>query len=161
MGAIGIDLGTNNVLLCDKKKGIFLRQPSVVVIDRESDGVIAVGRSAQEILERTPSGIYAAKPIHEGKIFDPEIGSTLLRALLKPYNLHRIAKPDFIFTVPSNISQLEERALIEIGQSAGARRVYLVESVLASAIGAKMDFYKPEGRAIVDIGAGVCNIGRT
>lgn len=159
MGTIGIDLGTSNVLLCEKKKGIFVRQPSVVALNHATGKVIAVGTTAQQMLERTPESISAVSPIQNGRIADPEMCKILLKNILDNNSVHKIRKPDVIFAVPSDITPLEERTMIEIGFAIGARKTYLVESVLAAAIGAGIDFEKPEGRAVIDLGGGICNIG--
>ncbi len=158
-GAVGIDLGSSTTVIFEKKKRIILRQPSVIAAERESGEILAFGKEAEKMLGRTPDNICALMPIRSGVVSDFEMCVRLLREYMKPICAHRLTRPDVIFSVPSSISLLEERALIDAAVSAGAKRVFLTESVFAAAIGAGVDFSKPEGRAVLDIGGGTCDIG--
>lgn len=157
--AIGIDFGTGSILIHLKNKGIVIREPSVAAIDLETGKIAALGTQAELMIGRTPGSYRAFSPISEGVISDFEISKLMLRSYIQKLCRFRLIRPDMIFSVPSCISSLEERALVDAALYAGARQVYLVESVLASAIGAGINFSGPEGRAVIDIGAGTCNIG--
>ena len=157
--AIGIDLGSSTIQIFEKRKGIILREPSVLAVDRKSGKIIAMGTQAEQMLGRTPGSISALKPIKGGVISDYAMRREMLAAYLKKICAHRLTKPEVVFAVPASITQLEERALLDAGSASGARRVFLVESVLAAAIGAGIDFSRPEGRAVLDIGGGSCDLG--
>ena len=156
--ALGIDLGSSSILIFERKKGIVLREPSVLAVERENGRIIAIGREAEQMLGRTPGSISALKPIKGGVISDYEMCREMLCVYMKKICAHRLTKPEVIFAVPASITQLEERALLDAGAAAGARRVFLVETALAAAIGAGLDFSRPEGRAILDIGGGSSDI---
>lgn len=152
--ALGIDLGSSSIRIYDRKKGIILREPSVLAVERESGRIIEIGRQAELMLGRTPESISALKPVKGGVISDYEMCREMLGVYMKKICAHRLTKPEVIFAVPASITQLEERALLDAGSAAGARRVFLVEAALAAAIGAGIDFSRPQGRAVLDIGGG-------
>ena len=155
---IGIDLGTASILVYVKGKGVVLREPSVVAIDKNTGKLLKVGTEAQQMLGRTPGNIVAIRPLREGVISDYDMTERMLREFI-----HKVAgvsffKPRVIICVPSGITEVEERAVIDAGIQAGARRVYLIEEPVAAAIGAGIDIAKPDGHMIVDIGGGTTDI---
>lgn len=156
---IGIDLGTASVLVYVKGKGIVLNEPSVVAMDKTTGKLLKVGAEAQAMLGRTPGNIIAIRPLREGVISDYDMTERMLREFI-----HKVAgvsffKPRVIICVPSGITEVEERAVIQAAMEAGARRVYLIEAPLAAALGAQLDITAPEGRMVVDIGGGTTDIG--
>lgn len=156
---IGIDLGTANILVMIKGKGIVLREPSVISIDNNTGTVIAVGNEAKEMLGRTPKEINAIRPIKDGVIADFTATKLLLKNIMekvcKKYNAIR---PRVIVGVPSGITEVEERAVEESIIHAGAREVYLIEEPMAAAIGAGIQIEEPSGNIIVDIGGGTTEV---
>ena len=156
---IGIDLGTANILVTIKGKGIVVREPSVISIDVKTGGIIATGFEAKEMIGRTPKEINAIKPLKDGVIADFTATKLLLKNLLervcKRYNAIR---PRVIVGVPSGITEVEERAVEEAVMRAGAREVYLIEEPMAAAIGANLDVAEPSGNIIVDIGGGTTEV---
>ena len=156
---IGIDLGTANILVTIKGKGIVLREPSVISIDNNTGTVIAVGNEAKEMLGRTPKEINAIRPIKDGVIADFTATKLLLKNIMekvcKKYNAIR---PRVIVGVPSGITEVEERAVEETIIHAGAREVYLIEEPMAAAIGAGIQIEEPSGNIIVDIGGGTTEV---
>lgn len=155
---IGIDLGTATVLVFIKGKGIVLREPSVVALDKESGRLLKVGTEAQKMLGRTPGNIVAIRPLREGVISDYDMTERMIKEFLKKIVGFRLSKPRIVICVPSGITEVEERAVIDAGKQAGARRVYLIEEPVAAAIGAGIDISKPEGHMVVDIGGGTTDI---
>ncbi len=151
---IGIDLGTANVLVYEEGKGVVLREPSVVAVDKNSGKVLQVGSAARNMLGRTPGNIVAVRPLRDGVISDYEMTEKMLEQFLKKIERFALIKPRVIVSVPSGVTEVEERAVIQATMEAGARRVYLIEEPLAAALGAKLDFSGPEGRMIVDFGGG-------
>ena len=156
---IGIDLGTANILVTVKGKGIILREPSVVSVDTKTGEVIATGLEAKEMLGRTPKEIHAIRPLKDGVIADFTATKLLLKNILsrvcKRYNAIR---PRVIVGVPSGITEVEERAVEETIIHAGAREVYLIEEPMAAAIGAGIEIDEPSGNIIVDIGGGTTEV---
>lgn len=156
---IGIDLGTANILVTIKGKGIVFREPSVIAIDNKTGAVIAVGTEAKEMLGRTPKEISAIRPIKDGVIADFTATKLLLKNIMekvcKKYNAIR---PRVIVGVPSGITEVEERAVEETIIHAGAREVYLIEEPMAAAIGAGIQIEEPSGNIIVDIGGGTTEV---
>ena len=156
---IGIDLGTANILVTIKGKGIVFREPSVIAIDNKTGTVIAVGTEAKEMLGRTPKEISAIRPIKDGVIADFTATKLLLKNIMekvcKKYNAIR---PRVIVGVPSGITEVEERAVEETVIHAGAREVYLIEEPMAAAIGAGIQIEEPSGNIIVDIGGGTTEV---
>ena len=155
---IGIDLGTASILVFVQGKGVVLREPSVVAMDKNSGKLLKVGADAQAMLGRTPGNIVAIRPLREGVISDYDMTERMLREFIHKVSSFRIFKPRVVICVPSGITEVEERAVIDAGIQAGARRVYLIEEPLAAAIGAGIDITKPDGHMIVDIGGGTTDI---
>ena len=156
---IGIDLGTASVLVFIKGKGVVLQEPSVVALDKNSGRLLKVGKEAQEMLGRTPGNIVAIRPLREGVISDYDMTERMLREFIHKVNGgFQLFKPRVIICVPSGITEVEERAVVDAGIQAGARRVYLIEEPVAAAIGAGIDIAKPDGHVVVDIGGGTSDI---
>jgi len=155
---IGIDLGTASVLVFIKGKGIVLREPSVVAVDKSTGKLVGIGQEAQHMLGRTPGNIVAIRPLREGVISDYEMTERMVKAFIKKVSKFRLFKPNIVICVPSGITEVEERAVIDAGMQTGAKRVYLIEEPVAAAIGAGIDISKPNGNMVVDIGGGTCDI---
>ena len=155
---IGIDLGTASILVYVKGKGVVLREPSVVAIDKNTGKLLKVGTEAQQMLGRTPGNIVAIRPLREGVISDYDMTERMLKEFIKKVTSFRLFKPRVVICVPSGITEVEERAVIDAGIQAGARRVYLIEEPVAAAIGAGIDIAKPDGHMVVDIGGGTADI---
>ncbi|MBR3673186.1 MAG: rod shape-determining protein [Clostridia bacterium] len=156
---IGIDLGTANILVTLKGKGIVLNEPSVVAIDKKTGNILATGYEAKEMLGRTPQEIRAVRPMKDGVIADFTGTQLMLKNILaKVCQRYSIGKPRVIVGVPSGITEVEERAVEESVLYAGAREVYLIEEPMAAAIGANMDVAEPSGNIIVDIGGGTTEV---
>lgn len=156
---IGIDLGTANILISVKGKGIVLREPSVVAIDKKTEEILATGYEAKEMLGRTPENIRAVRPMKDGVIADFTATQLMLKQMLKKvcqrYNAKR---PRVVVGVPSGITEVEERAVEESVMQAGAKEVYLIEEPMAAAIGAGLNIAEPTGSMIVDIGGGTTEV---
>ena len=156
---IGIDLGTANILVTVKGKGIVLNEPSVVAIDRKTGVIVATGTEAKEMLGRTPEQIKAVRPLKDGVIADFTATQLMLKNIIqkvdKRFNLGR---PRVVVGVPSGITEVEERAVEESVLQAGAKEVYLIEEPMAAAIGASLDVAEPSGSIIVDIGGGTTEV---
>ena len=155
---IGIDLGTASILVFVKGKGIVLCEPSVVAIDKNTGKTLAIGAEAQSMLGRTPGNIIAVRPLREGVISDYEMTEKMIKHFIKKALGFRLFKPNVVICIPSVITEVEERAVIDAGEQAGARRVYLIEEPVAAAIGAGIDIAKPDGHMVVDIGGGTADI---
>ncbi len=156
---IGIDLGTANILVTLKGKGIILNEPSVVAINRKTQNIVATGEEAREMLGRTPEEIKAVKPLKDGVIADFTATQLLLKNIIERIaQRYNIGKPRVVVGVPSGITEVEERAVEESVLQAGAREVYLIEEPMAAAIGANMDIAEPNGNIIVDIGGGTTEV---
>lgn len=156
---IGIDLGTANILVTLKGKGIILNEPSVVAIDMKNKNILATGHEAKEMLGRTPEQIQAVKPLKDGVIADFTATQLMLKNILyKVCQRYNIGKPRVVVGVPSGITEVEERAVEESILQAGAKEVYLIEEPMAAAIGASMDIAEPSGNIIVDIGGGTTEV---
>ena len=155
---IGMDLGTASVLIYIKDKGIVLNEPSVVALDKNTGKLLKVGADAQAMLGRTPGNIIAIRPLREGVISDYEVTERMIKEFLHKVMGFQLFKPRIIICVPSGITEVEERAVIDAGIQAGARRVYLIEEPVAAAIGAGIDITQPEGHMIIDIGGGTSDI---
>ena len=156
---IGIDLGTANIIVTLKGKGIVLKEPSVIAIEKKSGNILATGREAKEMLGRTPTEIKAVRPMKDGVIADLTGTQMLLKNILsKVCQRYSIGKPRVIVGVPSGITEVEERAVEESVLYSGAREVYLIEEPMAAAIGANMDVAEPSGNIIVDIGGGTTEV---
>lgn len=156
---IGIDLGTANILVTLKDKGIILNEPSVVAIDKATGEIVAIGNEAKEMLGRTPEKINAIRPLKDGVIADFTATKALLKTIVqkvcKRYNIARLRA---VVGVPSGITEVEERAVEEAIIQAGAREVYLIDEPIAAAIGAGIEIAEPNGNIIVDIGGGTTEV---
>lgn len=156
---MGIDLGTANILVTLKGKGIILNEPSVVAIDKKTNTIIATGREAKEMLGRTPEKIKAVRPINDGVIADFTATQMLLKnivqKLCKKYNIGKLRT---VVGVPSGITEVEKRAVEESILQAGAKEVYLIEEPIAAAIGAGLEIAEPNGNIVVDIGGGTTEV---
>ena len=155
---LGIDLGTANVLVYAEGKGIVLREPAVVAIDKNTGKVLQVGSAARNMLGRTPGNVVAVRPLRDGVISDYEMTEKMLAQFLKKIIRYSLVKPRVVVCVPSGVTEVEERAVIGAAMEAGARRVYLIEEPFAAALGAQMDLSAPNGRMVVDIGGGTTDI---
>ncbi len=155
---LGVDLGTANVLVYADGKGIVLREPSVVAVDKNNGRIIQVGAAAQNMMGRTPGNVVAIRPLKNGVISDYEMTERMLALFFRKAIKHAFLKPRVIVSVPSSITEVEERAVISAAMEAGARRVYLIEEPLAAALGAGLDLSAPEGHMVVDIGGGTTDI---
>ncbi len=156
---IGIDLGTANMLVTLKGKGIVLKEPSVVAINKNSGNIVATGVEAKEMLGRTPEQIKAVRPLKDGVIADFTATQLMLRNILeKVCKKYNVGRPRVVVGVPSGITEVEERAVKESVLQAGAREVYLIEEPMAAAIGANLDVSEPSGSIVVDIGGGTTEV---
>lgn len=154
---IGIDLGTNSVLVCVPGKGIVINEPSVVAIDSFSKAV-AFGNDAKNMLGRTPKNLTAVKPLRNGVISDCSVTELMLKHFIAKAKSRHIFKPSVVICIPCLASEVEKRAVTDAAANAGARRVKLIKEPIAAAIGAGIDINKPCGRMVVDIGGGSCDI---
>lgn len=156
---LGIDLGTANILVTLKGKGIILQEPAVVAIDIRTGNILATGNEAKEMLGRTPEEIKAVKPLKDGVIADFSATRLMLKNLLdKISERYKVKKPRVVIGVPCGITEVEERAVEESAMYAGAREVYLIEEPMAAAIGCGLDIAEPSGNIIVDIGGGTTEV---
>lgn len=155
---VGIDLGTASILVYVKGKGVVLKEPSVVAIDQYSNKFLAVGEEARRMLGRTPGNIVAIRPLKNGVISDYEITERMLRYFIKKTVRKSIFKPRIIVCVPSGITDVERRAVVEACQHAGAIKTYIIEEPIAAAIGAGIDITEPDGNMIIDIGGGTTDV---
>ncbi len=156
---IGIDLGTATVLVYVKGRGIVLKEPSVVAIDKNTDKVLKVGRDAQQMLGRTPGNITALRPLRDGVISQYEITLKMIQHFIKKAcGNSAFFRPRVIICVPSGITEVEERAVVDAATQAGAKRTYLIEEPVAAAIGGGIDISQPNGHMIVDIGGGTTDV---
>ena len=151
---IAIDMGTADVLVYVRGKGVQVREPTIVAVDKYTGKLLKVGREAQKMLGRTPASIVPIHPIANGVISDYDMTVAMLRELIGRVTSFSLFKPRVLLTVPGSISGVEERALIDAAVEAGARKVYLVESAVATATGAGVDVSKPDGHLVIDIGGG-------
>lgn len=158
---IGIDLGTATVLVYIKGKGIVLREPSVVAIDKNTNRLLAVGEEARKMLGRTPGNIVAIRPLRDGVISDYQVTERMLKYFLNKVcsrGLFRLFKPRVMICVPSGVTEVEKRAVEDAAIQAGARKTYLIEEPIAAAIGAGIDITKACGSMVVDVGGGTTDI---
>ena len=156
---IGIDLGTANVLVYIKGKGIVLREPSVVAVDKDTNQVLAVGEEAHQMIGRTPGNIVAIRPLREGVIADYDITESMLRHFIeKVVGRSFVFRPRIMICIPSGVTMVEQRAVQEAAEQAGARHTQLIEEPLAAALGAGLDISEPCGSMVVDIGGGTTDI---
>lgn len=156
---IGIDLGTANVLIYIKGRGIVLNEPSIVVIDTETNKVIAVGEEAREMLGRTPEKVKAVKPMKDGVIADFELTEIMLNYFINKIKARSLfSRPRILICCPTNITPVEKNAIKEAAERTGARKVFIEEEPKVAAIGAGMDISKPSANMVIDIGGGTTDI---
>jgi rod shape-determining protein MreB len=156
---LAIDLGTANTLVYIKGKGIIINEPSVVAIEKKSSKILAVGADAKRMLGRTPGSIVATRPMKDGVIADFEIAEKMLKYFItKAHNRSTFVRPRIVISVPSRITQVEQRAVRDSAELAGAREVYLIEEPIAAAIGAGLPIAEPSGNMVVDIGGGTTDV---
>ena len=155
---IGIDLGTATVIAYVKGKGIVLREPAVVAVDNNTGNVLAVGQEARRMLGRTPGNIVATRPLKDGVISDYTVTEKMLKYFINKIGGKSIFAPRIMICIPSQVTEVEKKAVIDAASQAGARKVYLIEEPIAAAIGAGIDISKPCGNMIVDIGGGTTDI---
>ncbi|WP_424245719.1 rod shape-determining protein MreB [Elusimicrobium posterum] len=156
---MGMDLGTANTLICIKEKGIVLREPSVVAVDRQTGEVRAVGAKAKQMLGRTPANIVAVRPLRNGVIADFEVTQEMIRYFIRKIHKRKtLIHPRIVIGIPSDITGVERRAVEDAARQAGAREVFLVDEPMASAIGADLPIAEPHASMIVDIGGGTTEV---
>lgn len=156
---VGIDLGTANVLVNIKGKGIVLDEPSVVAINKDTGDILAVGEEARQMLGRTPGNIVAVRPLRDGVVSDYDITERMLKYFIKKScGTSRFFKPKIMVCVPSGVTEVEKRAVREAAIEAGGKDVFLMEEPVAAAIGAGLDISKPDGTMVIDIGGGTTDI---
>ena len=156
---VGIDLGTSSVLVYVRGKGIVLREPSVVAVERITGRILAVGEEARRMLGRTPGSIIAIRPLKDGVISNFDITERLLHHFLKKVvGSHIFFKPRVVVCVPSGVTEVEKRSVIDATEEAGARHTFLIEEPIAAAIGAGIDISEPRGSMVLDIGGGTTDI---
>jgi cell shape determining protein, MreB/Mrl family len=156
---LAIDLGTANTLVYAKNKGIVVREPSIVAVNKINNHVEAVGREAKEMLGRTPGNIVAIRPMKDGVIADFEVTEKMIKYFIeKAHGRRFLVKPRIVISVPSEITQVEKRAVKDSALRAGATEVYLIEQAMAAAIGAGLPITDPTGNMIVDIGGGTTDV---
>jgi len=156
---MGIDLGTANTLVYVKGKGIIIREPSVVALKEKDKKILAVGNEAKNMIGRTPGNIKAVRPMKDGVIADFDVTETMLRHFIrKAHKRNRLVRPRIIICVPSGVTEVEKRAVIDAALQAGARSAFLIEEPMAAAIGAGLPIHEPTGNMIVDIGGGTTEV---
>ncbi|WP_112182181.1 MULTISPECIES: rod shape-determining protein [Paraliobacillus] len=156
---IGIDLGTANVLIHVKGKGIVLDEPSVVAMDRTTGRVLEVGDAARRMVGRTPGNIEAIRPLKDGVIADFDVTEAMLKYFINKINVRGfLSKPRMLICCPTNITKVEQKAIKEAAEKSGGKRVYLEEEPKVAAIGAGMDIFQPSGNMVVDIGGGTTDV---
>jgi rod shape-determining protein MreB len=155
---IGIDLGTANILVYVKGKGVVLNEPSVVAISDDDNRLVAVGEEAREMIGRTPGNVRAIRPMRDGVIADYLITEAMLRYVINKVARVRLFKPDVMISVPSGVTSVEKRAVRDAALKAGAKEAFLIEEPLAAAIGANVPIAGPSGNMIIDIGGGTSEI---
>lgn len=156
---IGIDLGTANVLIHVKGKGIVLNEPSVVAIEKQSNKVLAVGEEARQMVGRTPGNIIAIRPMKDGVIADFDVTEAMLRHFINKLNVKGfLSKPRILICCPTNITSVEQKAIRQAAEKSGGKKIFLEEEPKVSAIGAGMDIFQPSGNMVVDIGGGTTDV---
>lgn len=156
---LGIDLGTATVLVYVKGKGVLLKEPSVVAINKNNNKVLAVGEEARRMIGRTPGNIIAVRPLRDGVISDYDITEKMLKEFIKKAcGKGRVIAPKVMVCIPCQATEVEKRAVIDAAINSGAKKVHLIEEPLAAAIGVGLDITKPDGHMIVDIGGGTTDI---
>ncbi|WP_433745298.1 rod shape-determining protein [Falsibacillus pallidus] len=156
---IGIDLGTANVLIHVKGRGIVLNEPSVVAIDKNTNKVLAVGEEARRMVGRTPGNIVAIRPLKDGVIADFDVTESMLKHFINKLNVKGfLSKPRILICCPTNITSVEQKAIKEAAEKSGGKKIYLEEEPKVAAIGAGMDIFQPSGNMVVDIGGGTTDV---
>lgn len=156
---MGIDLGTATVLVYIKGKGVILKEPSVVAIDRNNNRVLAVGEEARKMIGRTPGNIVAIRPMRDGVISDYDITEKMLKHFIKKAcGKRRLSAPRVVICVPCEATEVERRAVEDAARNAGAKKVHLIEEPLAAAIGAGLDITRASGNMVIDIGGGTTDV---
>ena len=157
---LGVDLGTSNVLIYADGKGIVVREPSVVAVDRNTGKILQVGAAARNMMGRTPGNVVAMHPLKDGIISDHEMTVEMLKAMFQTATQASLftPKPRVVISVPSGVTEVEERSVINAALEAGARRVFLIEEPLAAGLGAGLDIKGADGHMVVDIGGGTTDI---
>ena len=156
---MGIDLGTANTLVYVRGKGVVLREPSVVAIRRENNSILAVGEEARMMIGRTPGNIVAIRPMRDGVIADFDVTQAMLRHFIsKAYRRRMFFRPQVVVCVPSGVTEVEKRAVLDATNQAGAREAFLIEEPMAAAIGSGLPVEEPTGSMIVDIGGGTSEV---
>jgi rod shape-determining protein MreB len=156
---MAVDLGTANTLVYVRGRGIVLNEPSVVAINQNTGGILAVGSEAKRMIGRTPGNIVAIRPLKDGVIADFDTTERMLRYFIQKVHKRRhLAKPRIVVCVPSGITGVEQRAVKDAGYAAGARKVYIIEEPMAAAIGAGLPVHEPTGNMVVDIGGGTTEV---
>lgn len=155
---IAIDMGTTSTMLFESGKGIAAREPTIVAVDKYNGKILKIGEEARKMLGRTPANIVAIHPVSSGVISDYEITAYMLRELVSRVTSFSLFKPCLLACVPSSITGVEERALIDAAIEAGARKVYLLETAVATALGAGIDISKADGHMVIDIGGGTTEV---
>ena len=157
--SVGIDLGTANVLVYVKGKGIVLREPSVVAVDKENDTILAIGEEAREMIGKTPGNIVAIRPLRDGVISDYDMTEAMIRHFLeKVVGRSFLFRPRVMICVPTGVTVVEKRAVQEAAEQAGAKTAELIEEPIAAALGAGIDIAEPIGSMVIDIGGGTCDV---
>lgn len=156
---IGIDLGTANVLIHVKGKGIVLNEPSVVAIDKNTNKVLAVGEEARQMVGRTPANIIAIRPMKDGVIADFDVTEAMLSHFINKLDVKGfLSKPRILICCPTNITSVEQKAIRQAAEKSGGKKIYLEEEPKVAAIGAGMDIFQPSGNMVVDIGGGTTDV---
>jgi rod shape-determining protein MreB len=156
---MAVDLGTANTLVYVRGKGIVLNEPSVVAINTNTGGILAVGAEAKKMIGRTPGNIVAIRPLKDGVIADFDTTERMLRYFIQKVHRRRhLAKPRIVVCVPSGITGVEQRAVKDAGYAAGARKVYIIEEPMAAAIGSGLPVHEPTGNMVVDVGGGTTEV---
>lgn len=153
-----MDLGTANTLIYMPGEGIVLNEPSVVALKRDTGEVLAVGREAKEFLGRTPQKIEAVRPMKDGVIADFEVTQQMIKHFLRKVKVGRFIQPKMVVCVPTGITQVEKRAVIDAAEDSGVRKIFLIEEPMAAAIGAGLEIEKPAGQMVIDIGGGTTEV---
>jgi rod shape-determining protein MreB len=155
---IGIDLGTANIMITMGNRGIVLNEPSVVAFNKKTEQVIAVGEEAYKMIGRTPDFITVIRPLSDGVISDHKMTESMISAFIEKVTGKQLFMPRIVLCIPSSITDVESRAVIEAAKTAGARNVYLIEEPIAALLGAGIDISRPNGNMVVDIGGGTTDI---
>ncbi|MCI8776168.1 MAG: rod shape-determining protein [Oscillospiraceae bacterium] len=155
---IGIDLGTANIVMAVSGKGIVINEPSVIAVNKRTNEIIAVGRKAFKMLGKAPEYISVIRPLSCGVISDDEMTQCLIREFVRKASGHRLFKPRIVICVPSFITDVESRAVVEAAMNAGSRKVYLIQEPIAAILGAGVNMSKARGHLVVDIGGGTTDV---